>query len=471
MMQNNSQNQNPNENENRNLGHDPIPKPRPKHQMILIGLVLLLGIIGAIFILRPGAEPAHDEHGHDKDSHVSEQAQEHGESGHTDAEHTDSEHSNNDKSATAAHSESEEGVTLTQAQLAAQDIQLAEAKSGTVSSMIRIPARLSVNTDQQAHVSAGFAGRVEQVYVQTGQQVARGQALASLLVPELVDLQSNLNMLQAQLALAQQTYQREKQLWQQGISAQQDYLQAENALQQARITVDAAQSRLQAYGADRQSRGRFVVKSPMSGVISAKDLVVGESIQAAEQLFIIDNLQQLWVEFTVPDALLDTVLDSLKIGSPITVETSNANRQQARLTQLNPMADLQTGRLVARASLQNPQQRLKPNMPVFVHIQQTPAQAVNRQDLSTQPVMIRAEAVQQLGTQSVVFVADQSISQSNKPTDAIHFVAQPVQLSAKSTDQQWVQVLSGLKVGTRYAAVGSFILLSELQKGEAAHEH
>lgn len=467
MMQNNSQNQNPNENENRNLGHDPIPKPRPKHQMILIGLVLLLGIIGAIFILRPSAEPAHDEHGHDKDSHVSEQAQEHGESGHTDAEHTDSEHSNNDKSATAAHSESEEGVTLTHGQLTAQDIQLAEAKSGTVSSMIRIPARLSVNTDQQAHVSAGFAGRVEQVYVQTGQQVARGQALASLLVPELVDLQSNLNMLQAQLALAQQTYQREKQLWQQGISAQQDYLQAKNALQQARITVDAAQSRLQAYGADRQSRGRFVVKSPMSGVISAKDLVVGESIQAAEQLFIIDNLQQLWVEFTVPDALLD----SLQIGSPITVETSNANRQQARLTQLNPMADLQTGRLVARASLQNPQQRLKPNMPVFVHIQQTPAQVVNRQDLSTQPVMIRAEAVQQLGTQSVVFVADQSISQSNKPTDAIHFVAQPVQLGTKSTDQQWVQVLSGLKVGTRYAAVGSFILLSELQKGEAAHEH
>jgi cobalt-zinc-cadmium efflux system membrane fusion protein len=467
MMQNNSQNQNPNENENRNLVHDPIPKPRPKHQMILIGLVLLLGIIGAIFILLPSAEPTHDEHGHDKDSHVSEQTQEHGESGHTNAEHTDSENSNSEKLATAAHSESEEGVTLTQAQLAAQDIQLAEAKSGTVSSMIRIPARLSVNTDQQAHVSAGFAGRVEQVYVHTGLMVTRGQALASLLVPELVDLQSNLNMLQAQLALAQQTYQREKQLWQQGISAQQDYLQAENALQQARITVDAAQSRLQAYGADRQSRGRFVVKSPMSGVISAKDLVVGESIQSTEQLFIIDNLQQLWVEFTVPDALLD----SLQIGSPITVETSNANRQQARLTQLNPMADLQTGRLVARASLQNPQQRLKPNMPVFVQIQQIPAQAVNRQDLSTQPVMIRAEAVQQLGTQSVVFVADQSISQSNKPTDAIHFVAQPVQLGTKSTDQQWVQVLSGLKVGTRYAAVGSFILLSELQKGEAAHEH
>ena len=467
MMQNNSQNQDHNQGQNPNPNQ--IPKPHRQRQLILIGLVLLLGIIGAFFILRPSAEPAHDEHGHDKDSHAAEQTEEHGESGHTDAEHTDSEHSNSEKSATAAHSESEEGVTLTQAQLAAQDIQLAEAKSGTVSSMIRIPARLSVNTDQQAHVSAGFAGRVEQVYVQTGQQVARGQALASLMVPELVDLQSNLSILQAQLALAQQTYQREKQLWQQGISAKEDYLQAENALQQARITVDAAQSRLQAYGAARQSRGRFVVKSPMAGVISAKDLVVGESIQAAEQLFVIDNLQQLWVEFTVPDALLD----SLQINSPITVEIGGAKQQQARLTQLNPLADLQTGRLVARASLQNPQQRLKPNMQVFVQLEQPSVmQSANVQrPTNTQPVMIRAEAVQQLGTQRVVFVADQSASQSNKPTDDIHFVAQPVQLGNKSTDQQWVQVVSGLKIGARYAAAGSFILLSELQKGEAGHEH
>lgn len=466
MMQNNSQNQD--HNQGQNPSPNQIPKPRRQRQIILIGLVLLLGIIGAFFILRPSAEPAHDEHGHDKDSHAAEQTEEHGESGHTDTEHGDGESASSgqasgENSAAAAHSESEEGVTLTQAQLTAQAIQLAEAKSGTVTTLLRIPARLSVNTDQQAHVSAGFAGRVEQVYVQTGQQVARGQALASLMVPELVDLQSNLSILKAQLALAQQTYQREKQLWQQGISAKQDYLQAENALQQARITVDAAQSRLQAYGAARQSRGRFVVKSPMAGVISAKDLVVGESIQAAEQLFVIDNLQQLWVEFTVPDALLD----SLQINSPIMVETGGAKQQQARLTQLNPLADLQTGRLVARASLQNPQQRLKPNMQVFVQLEQPPVM----QSANTQPVMIRAEAVQQLGTQSVVFVADQSASQSNKPNDDIHFVAQPVQLGNKSTDQQWVQVVSGLKTGTRYAAAGSFILLSELQKGEAGHEH
>ena len=48
-----------------------------------------------------------------------------------------------------------------------------------------------MNTDRQAHVSPSFAG-VESVYAELGQQVKRGQALANLLVPDLVDQQANL---------------------------------------------------------------------------------------------------------------------------------------------------------------------------------------------------------------------------------------------------------------------------------------
>lgn len=52
-----------------------------------------------------------------------------------------------------------------------------------------------------------------------GQQVEKGQALATLFVPDLVDQQANLSMAQEALTLAQQDYQREKQLWEQGVSA------------------------------------------------------------------------------------------------------------------------------------------------------------------------------------------------------------------------------------------------------------
>ncbi|KAA5673190.1 biotin/lipoyl-binding protein, partial [Klebsiella pneumoniae] len=91
-----------------------------------------------------------------------------------------------------------------------------------------------------AHVSSTFSARVDSVNVALGQQVEKGQALATLFVPDLVDQQANLSMAQEALTLAQQDYQREKQLWEQGVSARQDYQRAYNAYRQAQIQVQAA---------------------------------------------------------------------------------------------------------------------------------------------------------------------------------------------------------------------------------------
>ncbi len=149
-------------------------------------------------------------------------------------------------------------------------------------------------------MSSTFSARVDSVNVALGQQVEKGQALATLFVPDLVDQQANLSMAQEALTLAQQDYQREKQLWEQGVSARQDYQRAYNAYRQAQIQVQAANSRLSALGANRSSSGRYVLTAPLSGVISNKDIVIGEQIGPEKQLFVIDRLDQLWVEFVLP---------------------------------------------------------------------------------------------------------------------------------------------------------------------------
>lgn len=438
-----------------------------KRQYWLIAAVIVLGSILAFFILRPASTT-----GQKKQGEPITQAHAESEQQHNDAhaggpdEDQDENHDDNHK----------KEISLSPAQLAAQHITLDVVKTGNITAITRLPARLLVNADQQAHVSAGFAGRVEQVFVQTGQQVKAGQALASLLVPELIDLQTNLHVLQAQLQLAKSTYTQEKQLWQQGISAKQDYLQAQNAYTQASIAVQAAQSRLKAYGASASSQGRFILKSPLSGVISGKDLVVGESIQASEQLFVIDQLNQLWLEFAVPDQLINAINPDERL----TVEVNGSGTQtyRARLISLAPSADVQTGRMLARAVLDNPQQQLRPNMQVVVQV----PQAGN----NTTGLVVQTAAIQQIDQQDVVFVAsrkmstgDHSQDQAHKgqvSKDQLHFVPRPVQLGQKSNDQQsndqqWVEIRAGLQAGERYAAQGSFILKSELEKGEAAHEH
>ena len=292
--------------------------------------------------------------------------------------------------------------------------------------------------------------------VQVGQQVQQGQALATLLVPDLIDMQSNLKLLQSTRVLANSTYQREKQLWQQGISAKQDYLQAQNDYEQATILLQAAQARLKAYAGNANSEGRFVVKAPISGVISSKDVVIGESIQATDPLFVLNQLRSLWVEFVVPD----NVVNQLQTGQHLSIDVPNtAQPYAAKLLYLNPAADTQTGRYIARASVANSSLKLRPNMQVLIRVPSTAA--------SIKGMVINAQAVQQLEQRNVVFVA--SSLQADK--DTIELMPRVVQLGAKSADQTQVEVLSGLNGGEHYVSKGSFVLKSELQKGEASHEH
>lgn len=125
----------------------------------------------------------------------------------------------------AGHAEeSEEGsLNLSPKQMTEYGVKLAQVGVGEVGQQFAYPAKLVTNTDQQAHVSATFAGRVESVNAVLGQQVKKGQVLATLFIPDLVDQQANLSIAQEALTLAQQDYQREKQLWEQGVSARQDY--------------------------------------------------------------------------------------------------------------------------------------------------------------------------------------------------------------------------------------------------------
>ena len=365
--------------------------------------------------------------------------------GHAEAESAEQQ----DDGETDAHVES---ISLTSKQLVQQGIQLLAVEQGAVIQLNSYPAKLSLNTDQQAHVSPSFSGHVENVYVELGQKVQKGQPLAALLVPDLVDQQANLKIEQSNLELAKQDFNREQQLWSQGISAKQDYQRAYHSYKRAQIQVQAAQSRLSAFGAMNASNGRYILKAPISGVISKKDLVIGENVQSASQLFTIDQLDQLWLEFIVPNAEIAGLSPNQKIEFK-SLQTDKIYK--AVIQTLNIEADAQTGRLQVRAKVQSSTAELRPNLMVNVLLQQPSDSTALR---------ILQSAVQNVDGKNVVFVATQQEQQ-------VEFHPTPIKLGQSSKDSQYIEVLSGLNQGQKYAAQGSFLLKSELEKGEASHEH
>jgi len=348
----------------------------------------------------------------------------------------------------------EEGeIQLTSQQMVEQGLKVAVASTGLVEKLTTLPGKLVVNTDQQAHISPNFSGYIEQVNVALGQSVQKGQTLAVLIVPELIDQQANLRMAQVNLDLARKDYQREQQLWSQGISAKQDYQRAENAYRQAQITVQSSQARLNALSASGNNNGRFLIKAPISGVISKKDIVVGENVQLADQLFVIENLKDLWLEFNLPN----TSNIQLQVGQILNFKTNGSDQNyQAKVQTLNPQADLQTGRLQVRAKVTTQADVLRPN--VLVNVFVTDAQAKTA-------LRVQKKALQQVEGKPVVFVIE------SEEKGLVHLKAQPIEVGVSSQDGQWLEVISGLTEGQKYIADGSFLLKSELEKDEAGHGH
>ncbi|MEC7121301.1 MAG: efflux RND transporter periplasmic adaptor subunit [Pseudomonadota bacterium] len=409
-----------------------------KSKRLIIVLMLLLTALIAVWMLRPQATDDHDHAADNVASTVSQEGHEDSsEAGKTVPEHT------------------EEGVIhLSAQQFETAQLDIATVERQAMGQMTQLTGTLQLDTDQQAHVATLFAGQVEQVNVSTGQAVQRGQVLATVLIPELVDYRASLTTAQADVRLAQENYQREKSLWQQGISAKQDYLQADNDLKRAQIAVRAAEQRLKAYGVsstDAQA-GRMALRAPISGTILNKDILAGEYIQPNKQLFQIARLDALWVEFAVPEQDLNV----LGTGTRVWVQTDPQSAPvAATILTFTPSADPQSRQRLARARLGRVPADWRPDLFVTVQVEQPATAAV---------LAVAREALQTLDGQTVVFVLQQD-------GDDYELKVQPIQIADRQAGSAWVEVLQGLDEGAKYVREGSAALKSELEKGEATHAH
>ncbi len=295
------------------------------------------------------------------------------------------------------------------------------------------------------------AGVAQAVPANLGQQVRKGEVLTLLASTTLAEQRSELLAAQKREALARATYAREKTLWQEKISAEQDYQQARTALEEAQIAVQNARQKLTAIGATENSAGKggslnqFALLAPFDGIVVEKHLALGEAVQEATSVFTVSDLSSVWAEFVVSARDLDQV----RVGEAVTVRSSASDTQaEGKVSYVGALLGEQT-RTKARVTLANPGMAWRPGLFVTVSVLGAPAQV---------PVTVAADAVQQVDGKSVVFIAVPG-----------GFAVQPVKTGRAGG--KLVEVTEGLQAGARYAAANSFILKSELGKASAGHEH
>ena len=348
-----------------------------------------------------------------------------------------------------AYEQIEARVTMSDAQLQQAGIGLAVAGPARIKSQLALQGQIQYNGDRTVRVAPRLAGLVESVAVNAGDRVRKGQVLAVLSSPALADQRAEGLAAQRRLALARSTHEREKKLWEEKISAEQDYQQARAALQEAEIAEQNIRQKLAHLNVANTPGGRltsFELRSPIDGVVTDKRISVGQSLGEADPVFTVSDLSLVWVE--VPVSAKD--LGAVRTGQAVMV---NAMAFEASspgvISHVSDLLGEQTRTATARIVLKNPDGLWRPGLPVQVQVTAGQAEV---------PVAVQLEAVQGLRDWQVVF-----------GRHGEQLEARPLELGRR--DDRFVEVLGGLTAGERYAARNSFVIKAELGKAGASHDH
>lgn len=347
-----------------------------------------------------------------------------------------------------AYSKEEGLIELSREQIDAAGIQLVKSTSGAMSASISLPGEIRFDEDRTAHVVPRTVGVVESVQVNLGEAVKKGQLLAVIASQQISEQRSEFAAAQRRSELARTTFERERQLWKEGISAEQDYLQARQAQQEADIALNNARQKMSALGGSAALSGgnRYELRAPFDGVVVEKHLVLGEVVNESSNAFTISDLSRVWATFSVSPRDLGKV----QVGKAVTISAPELQAEVVgSVSYVGNLLGEQTRTATARATLENPEGAWRPGLFVSVALATDTRQAL---------VTVPTQAIQSIEEKPAVFVRVED-----------GFVAQPVALGASSGG--FVEITQGLSVGAQIAAEGSFVLKSELGKGSADHAH
>lgn len=343
-------------------------------------------------------------------------------------------------------------VEMSDETLASTGVEIDTAGPAVIRPKLQLPGVVIFNKHNIVQVVPRVPGIATDVPRHLGELVEEGTVLAVVESQLLADLRSQYLAAEKRLALANVNYRREQQLWEEKITAKQEYLTTRQLQSEAEIALELAAARLQAIGEDPRRVGQlkslthYEIRSPISGLIITKAIARGQVVREDDPIFTVVDTSTMYADLTVYPKDLSTV----RLGQRASVQSTVANMAgSGEITFITAMLDPQTRTATARITLDNTQGLWRDGM--FVN------GFIDTEDIEV-PVAVSMDALQTLFDWTVVF---------GRYGD--YFEARPLVLGRN--DGEMVEVLEGLQAGEQYAAGNSFAIKAELGKSGAEHDH
>lgn len=310
------------------------------------------------------------------------------------------------------------------------------------------PAEAVADPSAAAAISSPVRGIVTAFRAELGQAVPRQAPLVEIRSPELADLKAAWLAAQAQSLRARRDLERERRLAAGAATSQRDVEAAEAAAAVAGAQEAAARLALEARGVRPEAAGTaFVVRAPRSGTVSTFAVVLGQGIEAGQELgrLVAPGASRVQVELPLPAP------EGWSTGIETEVRHADGRRWRARVEGVPPELSSETRRLTYRLRLEGPLGESPPLAGTPLEVRVPLARAV----------VLPQTALQQIEGNWGVFVRTDDRA-----------VFRPVRKGAELGGE--VLVLEGVAPGESVATEGAYLLKSlslKLAGGGEAHDH
>src|ERR1041384_1668887 len=344
----------------------------------------------------------------------------------------------------------------------------------SIAGVIPATGKILIPENRGAVIGPVNAGRIVRLYAGQGTRVRKGQKLADLesadidqaeadYLKALADYQNAVRSSAAEIKLAQESYDRNKLLYEQKITAGKNLQSAEHDLEVAKAArensingtkaaLTAARRKLLILGLndatiDALSKktdlaATFSLNSPIDGIVGERDATVGASVGTDANVFKIIDLSHVWIDADVFEKDLPRVRTGQDVK--LTVTAFPQSTFSGKVILINRVVDPDTRTVKVRTEVANPDGRLKPDM--FANVQIVT-------DVNRAAISIPQSAVLNDEGKTIVFVADGS-----------GFKKRQVQAGIQNNER--VEIVDGLKAGDKVVVKGNYLLLQKSKPGE-----
>lgn len=297
-----------------------------------------------------------------------------------------------------------------------------------------------VVAQRKAAIASKGTGRLIYLGVVEGDKVKKDQIIAQLentdILAQLDEAKANLKLVQADLINAENTFDRERELFNKGLSSQQQFDQAEANYNRLLASIEVAKARIKQYEVALENT---LIRAPFDGTVLTKNAEVGEivapfggSTTSKTAVVTIADMSSLLVEADVSESNIEMI--RLNQDCEITLDAYPEKSYAAYVFKIVPTADRSKATVLVKVGFKNYDSRVLPEMSAKVSFFTNP---IDTSVVNQKPILvIPASSVRYEDGKSYTFTVSNDKAVKNE-------------ITAGQKLGSYVEVISGLQAGQK----------------------